>query len=198
MIVTAHQPNYLPGLGVIEKIEAADAVIWLDQVQYERGGWTNRNRMRDGSWLSVPVYRRTEGGPIDEVVISPYDRHWRRKHTRTIRQHYDGPVVDEVCRVIAAPCEHLIELNFACLSVLLPEQPVWLYQSNHDDREGPISGRLARMVARAGGTEYLSGPSGRAYLDEEPFRRLGVAVTYAEPREANPCVLSRYAAGVPA
>lgn len=196
MIVTAHQPNYLPGLSVIEKISSSDMVVWLDEAQYTKGGWTNRNRMPDGSWLTVPIVRATDGLPINRVRIAEHDQ-WRYKHVKAIRQHYGA---DEVCDEIFRPYGLLIGLNLAILR-LLTDPAKWQFQSHldgghavtavSDDRAAllPISERLAMMVAEVGADVYLSGPSGFRYLDEEPFRRRGIHIDYFSWTGPNPCAL---------
>jgi hypothetical protein len=200
-VVTAHQPNYLPGLSVIEKVRAADAVIWLDTVQYSHGGWSNRNRMPDGSWLTVPVDRSTDMAPFNQVRISGLAK-WRREHCASLRQHY-GSRVDAICEEIQRPYRLLIGLNLACLGIILADCDTSVHFQSHldggravtaisDEREelAPISVRLAMMVAELGGTTYLSGPSGRNYLDEQPFRDLGLEVEYWKHEGPNPCALS--------
>lgn len=207
MIVTAHQPNYLPGLSVIEKIASSHAVVWLDEVQYSHGGWSNRNRMPDGSWLTVPVERATDMAAFNRVRISEHGD-WRRDHMKALRQHY-GDGAAPVCVELERPYRLLIGLNLACLRLLLEDvDTAWHFQSHLDggharvvvseDRAelAPISARLAMMVAEIGGTTYLSGPSGRNYLDEEPFDELGIAVDYFEWAGPNPCALARAAARV--
>jgi hypothetical protein len=215
MIVTAHQPNYLPGLSVIEKVEAADAVIWLDEVQYSHGGWTNRNRMPDGSWLTVPVERRTDMGPINRVRISEHGG-WRDSHCKALKQHYKGAhtngLVLDLCAEIMRPYRLLIGLNLALLRLLIDPtesmrrsdmEAAWYFQSHLDgghavwasgDEEyelAPISQRIAMMVAELGGDVYLSGPSGRNYLDEKPFDERGIKVDYWKFDGPNDCAVSR-------
>jgi len=200
MIVTAHQPNYLPGVSVAGKMAAADAVIFLDEVQFSHGGWSNRNRMPDGSWLTVPIERTTDMAVFNRVRISERGG-WRRKHCATLRQHYGG--VDDVCAEIMRPYRLLIGLNLALLRILLPDFPPWHFQSHldggravtavSDDRAelAPISVRLAMMVAELGGTTYLSGPSGRNYLNERPFHERGIKVDYWKHEGPNLCAVSR-------
>jgi hypothetical protein len=200
VIVTAHQPNFLPGLSVAEKVRAADAVVWLDEVQYTHGGWTNRNRMPDGSWLTVPVERATDMAPMNRVRISEH-RRWRVRAAATLRQHF-GPAADPYAAEVLRPYRLLVGLNLALLRLLLDGVPTWHFQSHLDggraqvavseDRQElrPISVRLAMMVAELGGTEYLSGASGHRYLDERPFEELGVAVRYWEHEGPNPCALA--------
>jgi hypothetical protein len=205
MIVTCHQPGFLPGLSVIEKAESADAVVWLDTVQYTKGGWTNRQRMPAGSWLTVPIERATDGGPINRARISEH-RQWRERAVRTLRQQYGrGDVVEAVCAEIQRPYGLLVGLNLALLRILLAGcDTAWHFQSHLDGghavtavsdderRLRPISERLAMMVAELGGSTYLSGPSGFRYLSETPFLERGIAVRYFEWRQAgNPCALER-------
>ncbi len=200
VIVTAHTPNYLPGLNVIEKIRSADAVIWLDEVQYSHGGWSNRNRMSDGSWLTVPVERRTDMGPFNRVRISEHGN-WRHDHTKTLWQHY-GDDLQDILAEIRRPYRLLVGLNLALLRLLLERTwTTWHFQSHLDGGHAvwavseeraelaPISLRLAMMVAEIGGTTYLSGPSGRDYLDERPFNERGIAVSYYEHRGSNECAV---------
>lgn len=208
MIVTAHQPNFLPGRSVIEKIASSDAVIWLDEVQFTRGGYTNRNRLADGRWLTVPVERLTDGKPINRVRVSEHGD-WRRKMVATLEQAYGRFwIVDWVRAEIERPYHLLIGLNVALLHRVCPGGnayprdpnfpydggPAWHFQSHldgghavvsqSDDSEAllPISARLAMMVEEVGGDVYLSGPSGRRYLDESPFNERGVRVEYFDWR----------------
>lgn len=197
-VVTAHQPNYLPGLSVVEKVRSADAVIWLDEVTYSPHGWTNRNRMPDGSWLTVPVKSGAMYQQLNRVAITD-DPGWRRSHCKTLRQHY-GHAADEICDEIQRPYGLLIGLNLACLRVIVDGQ--WHFQSHLDGGRAviavsedrldlaPISARLALMVSELGGTTYLSGPSGRNYLNEQPFHELGIDVTYWQHQGTNDCSLS--------
>jgi hypothetical protein len=201
MIVTAHQANYLPGLSVVEKIRSADAVIWLDEVTYSPHGWNNRNKMPDGSWLTVPVMSGAMYEQLNRVRVSD-NRDWRRSHCKTLRQHY-GHAADVICDEIQRPYGLLIGLNLACLKIILDGTVGgWHFQSHLDGGRAvtavsenrsellPISARLAMMVAELGGTTYLSGPSGRNYLNEQPFHELGIDVAYWEHDGPNDCSLS--------
>lgn len=208
VIITAHQPNYLPGLSVIEKVEAADAVIWLDEVQYSHGGWSNRNKMPDGSWLTVPVERRTDMGPINRVRISEHGG-WRSDHVKALAQHYGFPLPgDPVAQIqdeINRPYRLLVGLNLALIRILGDGSTAWHFQSHLDGGHAvwaggeeeyelaPISQRIAMMVAELGGDVYLSGPSGKNYLDEKPFDERGIKVDYWKFEGENHCAVSRLA-----
>ena len=67
-VLAAHQPNFLPWLGLFHKVGQADVWVLADDVQYSRGSLTNRNRIRtaDGwQWLTVPVLDAGPGPAAD-------------------------------------------------------------------------------------------------------------------------------------
>lgn len=201
-IVTAHQPNLLPGMSVISKIEASHAVIWLDEVQFSKGGWTNRNKAADKTWLTVPVEAHCVYKPINRVRIGEPKKEWRWDFIHKLIESYPGPLTQRVCEEILRPYRLLVGLNVALLRIVCPPNPAWHFQSHLDgghavvsqstdaDELLPISHRLAMMVDEVGGTIYLSGPSGRHYLDERPFHELGIEVDYWAHSGPNPCVLA--------
>lgn len=206
-VITCHQPNLIPGASVVSKIKAADEVIWLDEVTYSHGGFTNRNKLPNGDWFTIPVVSGSAGRPINRVKIGEPNRgDWR---TRLISQLRDGfppsRTLERVCTEIGRHTDRgLVGFNVALLDILLEGLGIdtrWHFQSHldggravvavSDDRAelAPISARLAMMVAGRGGTVYLSGPSGKNYLDETPFLERGVAVSYWHHEGDNPCAL---------
>ena len=54
MILTGHQPTYLPWLGLFNKISNSDYFILFDTVQYLPKEWMNRNKLKspNGSFFN--------------------------------------------------------------------------------------------------------------------------------------------------
>ena len=206
MIVTAHQPNFLPGVSVISKILDSDAVIWADEVAYSHYSYTARNRMPDGSTVSAGLRAVSRHGPINRVELDP-NSGWRAKLARTLLYHY-GEAGEPYATEVLRPYGLLVGLNAALLHRLLGDldsRAVWHWQSQllggrplesiMDDRatsglRRQISHQLAAMVAEVGGDVYLSGPSGRRYLDEAFFVEREIEVRYWEHVGPNPCALA--------
>ena len=89
MRVTIHQPQFLPWLGYLDKINRADLFVALDSVQFKKNEWQNRNRIRTArgwQWLTVPVLHDF-GQRIKEVRISQATD-WRAKHLKALEMHY--------------------------------------------------------------------------------------------------------------
>lgn len=192
MIVTGHQLNFLPGLSVMTKVAAADACIWMDEMQYERHAWVNRNRLADGTTLTVPVAEHDTFAPINRVRIADPTFRARRKIAKTLTYRLGdaaAPFVAELER----PYQRLVGLNARLMRHLLDGLEIRVeehFQSHlYAGRYEFTSDGLAAMVAEIGGTVWLSGPSGRSYLDETPFRVRDIEVRYWEHDGPNPCAL---------
>src|SRR5713101_6095158 len=89
MLVAIHQSHYLPWLRYFEKIARSDVFIVLDDVQYEKNGFQNRNKIKTAqgwTYLTVPVLKPT-ARPITEIEIDN-GTPWRAKHRRTLELSY--------------------------------------------------------------------------------------------------------------
>ena len=89
MIAAIHQPQFMPWLGYFEKMDRADAFVLLDNVQYKKNEWQNRNRIKNSQgsqWLTVPARFRYPA-KIFEVTTDPSPS-WRRKHLQALLSSY--------------------------------------------------------------------------------------------------------------
>lgn len=204
MIVTCHQPNLLPGISVVSKIGAADVYVVCDEFQFVRSGFVNRNRLGDGTPLTAPFDRRDLFAPINRVRLADHPVRWREKLARSLEQRLGEPAscYAAICR---QPWRLLVALNVSLLHQLLGDLGIetpWIFQSHLMSGKiwGPLvsdspeelanaSERLAAMTAEVGGDIYLSGSSGRHYLDETPFAERGIQVEFWDHTGPNPSAI---------
>ncbi len=188
MKVLITQSNYIPWKGYFDAIRAADLFVVYDEVQYTRRDWRNRNRIKTPGglrWLSVPVSNDYARQRISEVKIDGY--RWRRKHLESLRHSYGSlPYYDEVMAFLAPVYEagdlYLSELNMRLIRAINSYLKIETAIRQSKAFE-PVSGRSERLLhicMELGASEYLSGPSAAAYLDEELFARQGIAVRYLD------------------
>ncbi len=65
------QPVYLPWLGYFEQIAVTDHFVLLDDVQYTKQDWRNRNRVKTAqgaTWMTVPVRHFTSAAASPSPV----------------------------------------------------------------------------------------------------------------------------------
>jgi hypothetical protein len=168
MMVSIHQPAYLPWLGYFARIAASDVHVVLDHVQFEKNSFINRNRVRAAQgacWLTVPVQTKGRFGrlPISAVRIDN-SRDWRKQHWRTLAQSYSrSPHFAEHAaffeRIYARRWERLIdlctEINAYLLRALHIDTP--LRQASSLGASGVKDDLVLALCRACGATTYLSG-----------------------------------------
>lgn len=186
MKVAIHQPQYLPWVPYLRKIEESDVFIFLDTVDFQKNGLQNRNQIKTAQgprWLTVPV-RQHLGQKIREVVVDEASG-WRRKHWQTLSQCYGkaaefGVYADELAAVYAEPWERLSDLNIAMTRMMMRwmgiTTPIQLSSEMH--ASGAASELVLNLCREVGATEYLSGTGGRAYLDAAAFADAGIDLVF--------------------
>lgn len=186
------QPSYIPWRGYFDIIRRSDVFVFFDDVQYDRRGWRNRNRIKtaEGSrWLTIPVHAhgaQISGLPIHEVAMAGDG--WPRQHLEMLRRAYrKAPFFDRYAewleRVYAAPPVRLADFTIATteeLAEMLGITGTRFVRSSTLPVTGRRTERLLALLQQIGGTCYLSGPSARAYLDEQQFERAGIALQWME------------------
>jgi len=194
MKIVVHQPVFLPYLGVVGKIAHADGLVLLDDVQYVRRGFMNRNRIltKDGEhWLTVPVRKAPQDTQVKDIEIS-YETDWQRQMKRTLEMAYGKAPHFEATMAALQPLwvakpNHLMDLNVLLLERVLKffgvSVPVW-WSSDFPPVEDPTQ-RLLDRVERVGGTVYVAGANGKAYMELTGDERVKVQFEeYACPEYA--------------
>ena len=188
MRVTILQPSYLPWLGFFEQMTRSDKFVLLDDVQYTRRDWRNRNKVRVKEgwvWLTVPVQQKSRFSQslletrIDNSVS------WRRKHLETLRQHYcKAPFFEKYfprCQQIyEKDWEFLFDLCLETIQFLKEEMGIEtpLLRSSEMKLSGEKTERLVSICRELGATHYLSGESGSDYISQEDFSNPGIELEY--------------------
>lgn len=188
MIVSINQPAYLPWLGYFDRIAASDIHVVLDNVQFEKNSFSNRNRIRtaDSScWLTVPLRTKGRFGELRLRDVEIADRSWAVRHRKTLDANYRrAPFYAELAPPLHALLEHswdrLAPLCAAVTSWLLGELGITTPVVSASDL-GAIGAKDELVLAlcrELGATTYLSGALGRNYLREDLFTDAGIAVAY--------------------
>lgn len=188
-----HQPETLPWLGFFDKLRQSDIFVLLDSVQFSKHYFQNRNRIRTAtadrwSWLTIPVFSKGRSRQaIWEVEIDRHRPDWARKHVALLRQSYrEAPWFEATFpsleALYAQEWSKLVDFNVAvirwmaqCLGL---ERP--LLRSSDLGVAGYRSELLVSICQEVGATEYLSGVSGRHYLDVALFDAAGIRVRFQE------------------
>jgi hypothetical protein len=185
------QPSYIPWRGYFHQIQKADLFVFYDDVQYDKHGWRNRNRIKTPQgmqWLTIPVKRKgnvEQHRTICEIEIDP-ERPWTKKHRLSIHQAYSKApfykhwesYLDEV---YTRTPSHLAPFTIALtieLAHFLGISHTRFVRSSDLPVQGHRTERLVGIVQHLNCDRYVSGPSAKEYLDEDQFTRAGIALEY--------------------
>ena len=186
--VAIHQPQYLPYLGFFHKLNRCDIFIALDDVQFQKGGHQNRNKIKHQNgwqWITVPVAHSSDQ-LINEVQINTRVA-WARKHWQAIVTNYTPAPHFEA---YSDGLKHILEQDIPDLCSLNRDLIAWVMQclgleqtvvlSSALDVEGTATERLINLCQAVGADTYLSGPGGRNYMDLGLFDEAGIEVQFQE------------------
>lgn len=188
MIVTIHQPQYMPWIGYFHKISTADLFVVLDDVQFKKNEWQHRNRIRNAEgtqWLSVPN-RFHFPEKINEVKIR-YDEPWQEKHLRSLEACYGKAkfyplYVDELRSFYRDSPETIDRVNLGSIQLLNRlmgiETPIEL--SSRHQFPGSSTERLIHICKHFGAKTYLAGAGAFHYMDFDAFKSAGIEVRVQE------------------
>jgi len=179
VIVTIHQPNYLPYLGFFQKVARADVLVIYDTALYSKQlGYHNRNRIKTPlgeQWLTVPIQHATVRA-IGDVRISGTD--WARQHRKMIdanyrRAPYYASFSEGLQAALKRPWTSLAELNETLIGVVsrwlaIGTKTVRASSLPPPETEDPTE-KLIHFVRSLEADTFLSGVGGHGYLDESKF-----------------------------
>ncbi len=191
MRIAVHQPQYLPWIGYFHKMAHCDLFVYLDDVQYKKREFQNRNRIRtpDGFiWLTVPVITKGKYHQnISEVKIDPTASAWQQEHLRSINLNYSRtPYYKEYIhffeKLYNNPWHSLMELNLETIKII--SEITGLKTPTEFSSKYSITTfstqRIIELCRCVGANEYLSGAGGKDYLDEKLFQDSGIKLLYQE------------------
>jgi hypothetical protein len=191
MIVAGHQPNYLPYLGFFDKLRRSDIFIIEDNVQFERQGFTNRNRIMtsDGvRWLSVPTEHANKPLMINEVKIANEgEPDWESRHWLTLKHSYcKAPYWAEFSQFFEDTYSRkwtlLIDLNIhlikGIMNFLKIDKP--LVMGSSLGSHGKKTELIVAQCKEVGADTQLAGNGCREYIDNKRFEQEGIKLTFQE------------------
>lgn len=185
------QPGYLPWLGFFEQMHKSDAFVIYDDVQYDKEGWRNRNRIKTAhgiQWLTVPVIVKFDAHPLITEVMIDNKMNWGKKHFSSIQQNYSkAPFYRKYISMFedaySKEWQYLVDIDMHFileLSVALGIDCNKIIRSSTLSVSGGKIERLINICKLFKADTFYEGAAGRNYIDENYFERHGIKVEYQD------------------
>jgi len=187
------QPSYIPWRGYFHQIYKADVFVFFDDIQYDKHGWRNRNQIKTSQgkqWLTIPVHSRgamVENVPINQAQID-WSKPWSSSHWKALSFAYGrAPFFRAYAPLLESfyhRCDEFLADFTIDLTIALARElgigRTRFVRSSALNTSGQKTERLIEILVQLGATHYISGPSARAYIEEDKFTASGITLEYME------------------
>ena len=190
-VIAIHQPGYIPWLAFFKKIINSDIFIFLDDVQYAKNYFHNRNKIRtnDGaSWVTVPVEYKF-GQLFNEIKIDN-KKNWSKKHQKTISMSYSkAKYFDSTWKLFEAiyqdEFDQLLDLNMRIINQLMDLLSIKkkIIFSSELNIKKTGSDRILEICKVLNADTYISGSGNKEkgyYLNSEDFSKNNIDLIFQE------------------
>ena len=187
MKLSIHQSQYIPWPAYFKKIALSDKFVILDNVQYQKNGVQNRNKLRNKNgefWLTIPV----SGSIQDKINEKKYsDEKWKRKHFQSITQSYSKSLgwkehnaAIEAIYLDSKEFINEINISFIKYFVSCMEIETELHLASRINATGSKSELVLNICKELKATDYVSGVGSKEYLDLVEFDNNSIKISFIE------------------
>jgi len=189
--ITIHQPEHFPYMGFFQKIQNADIIVLLDNVKFRKNYFQNRNKFinKQGveEWFGVPVGKKSNSFLINEIFPANVTN-WKNKVVNKIKHNFNYDL------------ERIYSNNTLC--EINVESIKWAMSKLNIDKEmilasnlkstGHKSKLLSNICKELNAKTYISGPSGKDYLDENIFDDINIEYFCPDVENYYSCIYNIY------
>lgn len=181
MICSAMQPSYIPWSGFYNLISNSDKFVFLDDAQFQKNSWHNRNRIlvnHSPHWISVPIkHDKLEQKIYESEIVN--SQPWKRKHVKLLQQtyckhQYSGDILEITDYLENENFNNLAELNIRIIKWFLKKLDILtdIHLSSEMNIDGRRTLRLIKILEKLGADTYLSPIGAMEYLKVDEFSKL--------------------------
>lgn len=189
--VLIHQPEYLPWTHLFEKINKSDFFVFLDDVQYNRRSFQNRNQIKIKSgtkWLTIPILKAERTALISNILIDN-SKNWKDEHLRLIKNNYSNSkyfnsFYTEIENLFKNNYINLCNLNIDIIKLICNFLKINCNFINLSDLKikSKKSDLILDICLELNTKEYITGKGSQNYLDLDKFKKNNIKVDFLTPK----------------
>jgi len=119
-----HQPNFFPHPGYFDKMKMCDIFVMLDDVNFSKGGYTNRTKLTPEKYLTLPCLYNSHTHICDVKIHNPEKNLGKLKNTIKLQYKSAYSILENVFNY-----NHFKLSSFNTHSIDLAYMVYW---ANHD------------------------------------------------------------------
>ena len=181
MKVAIHQPQYHPWINYYRKIARADIFVYLNDVQFQKNGLQNRNKIKTSSgelWLTIPIKQNLEQKISD---VKTQGNNWKKKHVKSITQNYkdsNSYFYEKFGEIYEDMTDNLFDIDRKIVEItknIFKIKTEIILQSDLSVRSNK-SDLILNICKALNCNTYISGEGGKNYLDYQIFKKNNIGI----------------------
>lgn len=190
MVFSIHQVHFMPGLRFFSKMKNSNIFVYLDDVQYEKREFQNRNRIKTKEgiiYIRVPVLTKNRFNQLIKDVEINNTYNWKDEHLKTITLNYSKAkyfkdYFPEIERIYSHSYRKLIDISMNLINFfreILNIKTEYYFSSQFDIKTSKTQ-RIVDIAKKISCDSYLSGTGAKAYLDQNLLEKNGIKLIWQE------------------
>ena len=184
------QPNFLPWKGVFDLINQVDIFVFLDDVEYTKRDWRNRNKIKNSTgtnWISVPVVTKHKKNQLIMDTNIDNTEAWQKKHYNAFELNYHKAlfynefswILNEIYKKHWSNLSDLNIFSTKLIANLLKIKTNFV-NSSEINVSGQKDDKLINICKELHADHYISGPAGKNYIIDNKFTTNNIKLEYIE------------------
>lgn len=186
--VAIMQPTYLPWAGYFGLMMASDIFIFLDNVQFQKRGWQQRNQiktLKGNLFLTVPVKTKNRYNQFVNEVEVDNSTDFKKNHFKSIEFNYNKTDFFkqyelELKEIYNKKYDRLVTLNYDLIYWIKEKLNIKtkLIKSSDFEKQGNKDELIANLVEKVNSKNYLFTEGSKDYiLDSKIFQYKKIKLT---------------------
>lgn len=189
MKIAIMQPYLFPYLGYFQLLNYVDKFVILDDVNFTKGGWINRNRIivnGEEFMFTVPIKDVSQNKLINECEIS-YDEDWSSRLVKTFEHSYrNSDYFLEGIRIAKAvfllginDLSEFLRNSITLITDYLEINTEMIISSSiYNNKHLKAQSRIIDICKREGADEYVNLPGGDRLYKREDFSKENINLRF--------------------
>lgn len=183
-----HQPDFLPWIGFFQKLKKSSTYVILDDVQFIRRGWINRDQIivnNQLQWITIPVHSKGKYKELIKNIRINYETDWPKKILKILQHNYSSaPFYDlhigKLEKIFNKKYEFLIDLNLDLIKYVMNHFKIKtnLILSSKLGAKGHKSEKILNILLNLKSNFYITGLGSKNYLNVEIFNKNNIDIEF--------------------
>jgi hypothetical protein len=178
MRIAIHQAEHLPWFGYFHKMKIADKFIILDNVQFKKNYFENRNRIYTPQGLQyISAAVKMKGHLKKKFSEIELVDNWNKKYIKTLKFNYSkAPFFNDISIIIDSIEQYnrmsLYKLNMVIIKAInsVLDINTEIIEASSLNPIGSKTELLIDILQKVDATSYIVGKSGFDYMDLDLFQ----------------------------